>query len=104
MQWILEKTELFEKKFDKLIPKNLQKKVKKQIQKLTENPFKSKPLGFRFFREKKIDKWRIYFLIYEEVIVVYFIDLSDKKLQQKIINEIKEQLQGFKEYIEKKFT
>ncbi|MBT5424122.1 type II toxin-antitoxin system RelE/ParE family toxin [archaeon] len=102
-KWILEQTELFEKKFLKLIPKNLQEEVKNQIKKLTNNPYNSKPLGYKFFREKKIKKWRIYFLIYEDKLVVYFIDISDKKLQQYTIDKIKSDFDFLKEYIENKY-
>jgi hypothetical protein len=63
--WIIEQTEFFEKRFNKLIPDNLKKDIKSQIAKLSENPYNSKPLGYKFFREKKVKKWRIYFLIYE---------------------------------------
>ena len=51
--WILEQTEIFEKRFNKLIPRNLQANVKETIKKLAINPYNSKPLGYSFFREKK---------------------------------------------------
>ena len=103
VEWILEQTTDFEKEFDKLIPKNLQERVKKQILKLKENPFVGKPLGVRFFREKKFDKWRVYFLIYEEKIIVYFVGISNKKLQQHKIDLLRELFKPFKEEIENKF-
>ena len=102
-EWKLEKTEIFDKRFKKLIPKNLQKEVKKQILKLEKNPFVGKPLGYKFFRELKIKKWRIYFLIYQNKLVVYFIDLSDKKLQQETIDEIKGDFKFLKDFIDKKY-
>lgn len=55
--WIFEQTSYFKKNFDKLIPSEIQKQFKKQIKKLlTENPYCGKPLGYNFFREKKIKK------------------------------------------------
>jgi hypothetical protein len=102
--WIIEQTEFFEKRFNKLIPENLKDDVKSQIAKLGENPYNSKPLGYKFFREKKVKKWRIYFLIYENKLVIYFIDISDKKLQQETIDKIKSEFKLFKEHIEKKFS
>lgn len=87
----IEQTELFEKRFNKLIPKNLKEKIKKQILKLSYNPYNSKPLGYKYFREKRIQKWRIYFIIHEEKLIVYFIDISDKKAQQETINKIKKE-------------
>ncbi|MEK6950250.1 MAG: hypothetical protein AABX13_00815 [Nanoarchaeota archaeon] len=38
--------------------------------------------------KKKKDKFRIYYLIYEEIKAVYLVGLSEKKDQQKIINTI----------------
>jgi len=70
---------------------------------LSENPYCGKPLGYKFFREKKIKKWRIYYLIYEEYLVLYFINLSDKILQQTTIDKIKSELNLLKEYIEVKY-
>ena len=103
IKWIIEQTELFENKFQKLIPRNIQPEVKKQILKLAENPFNSKPLGNKFFREKKIKKWRIYFLVYQDKLVICFVDLSDKKTQQKIINEVKLKFKFLKEIINEKY-
>lgn len=95
---------LFDKNFKKLIPKNVQEDFKKQIKKLlSENPFSGKPLGYKFFREKKIKKWRIYYLIYEDYLVLYFINVSDKKLQQSTIDKIKSDLSLLKEYVESKY-
>jgi putative component of toxin-antitoxin plasmid stabilization module len=102
-KWNIEQTEIFEKHFNKEIPKNLQENVKKQILKLQNNPFKGKPLGFKFLREKKIKKWRIYFLIYEDNLVLYFIDVSNKKLQKTTIKKIKEEFNKYKEEITKKY-
>lgn len=104
-KWIFEQTELFEKNFKKIIPKEVQEEFKKQIEKLiTNNPYSSKPLGFKFFREKKVKKWRIYFLIYEKYSVLYFINLSDKKLQNKTIEIIKKELDPLHKYIKEKYS
>ncbi len=103
MTWKIEQTELFEKRFEKLIPDNLKQDVKDRIIKLGENPYNSKPLGYPFFREKKIKKWRIFFLVYQERLVVYFIDISDKKLQQDTINKVKSMFDVFKKSIETKY-
>ena len=56
-----------------------------------------------FLREKKIKKWRIYYLIYDKYLVLYFINVSDKKLQQSTIDKIKSELDLLKEYIESKY-
>lgn len=104
-KWRFEQTEIFEKNFNKLIPKDIQESFKKQIKKLLEeNPYCGKPLGYKFFREKKIKKWRIYYLIYETYLVLYFINLSDKKLQQAVIDRTKSELDLLKEYIESRYN
>jgi hypothetical protein len=104
MKWIFEQTQLFEKNFRKLIPKDIQEGFKKQIKKLlNENPHCGKPLGYKFFREKKIKKWRVYYLIYETYLVLYFINISDKELQQETIDRIKSEFEFLKKYIESKY-
>jgi len=55
---------------------------------LVENPFAGTPLGVKWFREKKFENYRIYFLVFEDKKSVYVVNLSDKKDQQKIINSI----------------
>lgn len=56
---------------------------------LIKNPYVGKPLSYKWFREKKLNGHRIYYLIYEDLKSVYVIALSDKKDQQKTINTIK---------------
>ncbi|MBI3334253.1 hypothetical protein HYZ97_02100 [Candidatus Pacearchaeota archaeon] len=40
----------------------MQNRIEKEISQLEDNPFVGKPLGYKFFREKRVDKFRIYFL------------------------------------------
>lgn len=65
---------------------------------------KGKSLGYSFFREKKIQHKRIYYLIYEELNVILLVAGSDKKTQQKTINTIKNLLPKYKEYVYLNFT
>ena len=102
-KWILEQTEIFEKNFKRLIPNEIQEQFKKQIMKLSENPYSGQPLNCKFLREKKIKKWRIYYSIYDVYLVLYLINVSNKKLQQKVIDKIKSQLGLLKQYIELKY-
>lgn len=81
-------TERFEKQFLKIIPLTLQKRAWGRIRKLCENPYIGKPLGYPFIRELKIEKFRIYFMIYEDEVTILLVDVSDKKEQQKIIDII----------------
>ena len=78
--------------WEKLLPKDYQEQIKKIIRQLKETHNVGKPLGYPFFREKKIGKYRVYFLVYEDVDTVLLITISDKKTQQDTIDKIKENL------------
>ena len=65
-------TQEFDKRFNKL-DKNIQKAIGKEIDQLQVNPFVGKPLSYSFFREKKIKNYRIYYLIYEDIITVFIL-------------------------------
>jgi len=73
---------------------------KKAFSQLETNPFVGKPLGVKWFREKKFENYRIYYIIFEEKRVVYVVNLSTKKDQQKIINSIWFLLNHYKKEIE----
>ena len=83
-------------KFDK----NFQDKVDKIEDQLVENPYVGEPLSVSWFREKRIEKYRIYYLIYEDLRAVFMVAISEKKDQQKVINTIKLLLEFFREEIE----
>ncbi len=78
--------------FDNLLQKLSkadQERIQRIAENLAENPYQGKPLGAKFFREKKVGDKRIYYLIYDEYVIVLLISLSDKKTQQRTIDEIK---------------
>lgn len=83
-------TALFNEDFPKTIPKQYQEDFMRRIRKLRNNPFVGKPLGDRYFRELKLNKFRVYFLIFEKEIIVFVVAVSDKKSQSKTIALIKE--------------
>jgi len=99
MKWRILKTELFEKKFNKL-DRSIQNQIKKIRDQLKENPYVGKSLQVEFLREKKVGKFRIYYLIYKENVIVYMITISEKKDQQKAINTIRLFLEKYREDIE----
>ena len=66
------------------------------IEELKLNPNTGKPLGYPFFREKKMGKYRLYFLVYEDIDTVLLITISDKNAQQETIDKIKSQLDFYK--------
>jgi len=61
-----------------------------------------KPLGCNFLREKKIKGKRIYFLVYEEIVLVLVVALSNKKNQQETIDKIRDFLPEYKNYVYEK--
>lgn len=93
-------SERFDKELIKF-DKNFQDRVDKIEEQLVENPYAGSPLGVAWFREKRYEKYRIYYLIYEDLESVFMVAISEKKDQQKIINTIKLLLDFFREEIEK---
>ena len=87
--------------WEKLLPKDYQEQIQGFIKELKQNYNPGRPLGYPFFREKKMGKYRMYFLIYEDVDTVLLVTISDKKAQQDIIDTIKSQLDYYKELIRK---
>jgi len=100
MKYQIFTTKKFDKHYNKL-DSQLQLKIAKEINSLEENPFSGKPLGYSFFREKKIMNYRIYYLVYEEYIVVFVIAISSKKNQQHAIDKIKSLIPYYRKEIEK---
>ena len=87
--------------WERLLPKDYQEQIQGFIKELKQNYNTGRPLGYPFFREKKMGKYRLYFLIYEDVDTVLLVTISDKKAQQDIIDTIKSQLDYYKELIRK---
>ncbi len=87
--------------WEKLLPKEYQDQITRIISQLKETHDVGKPLGYPFFREKKIGKYRVYFLVYEDVDTVLLITISDKKTQQDTIDKIKENLDYYYNLIRK---
>lgn len=90
--------------FDKEITKQLSLKEQKEVEEfekkhLKENPYVGDPLGYRFFREKRVGVKRIYYLIYDDLQAVLMVGVSDKKMQQETIAEIRNHLDYYHEVI-----
>ncbi len=96
-------TDEFERLFGRL-DNSLQIQIEKEIEQLQINPYRGKPLGYEFFREKKVRNYRIYFLVYEEYVVVFIITLGNKKDQQRAINTVKKLIPVYREEIKKKLN
>lgn len=100
-QYKIFQTPYFQKKFKKLIPTQYHKLIKQQINTLKNHPYQGKPLSYKFIRELKIDKFRIYFAIYKEEVIVLLVTVSEKKFQKELINNIKSKRKELKEIINK---
>jgi len=94
MKFKVYRTNTFEEEFS-LLSKSEQDRVKKFEIKLSENPFVGRPLSYEFFREKKLNGKRIYYLIYEEYIIILMTAISDKKTQQATIEAIRDKLDEY---------
>ena len=93
--------EEFDKDFKKL-DQSVQQQIKNEIDQLEINPYVGKPLGYSFFREKKVQGYRFYYLIYDEYVVVFIVALNDKKDQQSVIDAIRHLIPFYKEEIKRK--
>ena len=98
-EYKLHATEMFEKKFDKLIPADKKEDMRRRIAKLKCFPYSGKPLGYKYFRELKLGKFRVYYEIFEQEIFILLLTISDKKNQQETIDIIKGQREEIREYI-----
>ena len=97
--YIVFRTPVFDRKLDDF-SEDFNRQVDKFEDQLENNPYVGKPLGTKWFREKKIGKYRMYYLIYEDLKATYIITLSGKKDQQKTINTIRHFLDKYKKEIE----
>jgi len=99
--WELKETNEFGDEYQKL-PPDIKDRFETQFSKLRENPYGlGKTLGYPWFRELKNDIFRVYYLIYDQQVIVLFVGVSAKKNQQMVINSIKNNLKMFKEFVEK---
>ncbi len=94
------RSDWYQKKLDRL-DKTERTKVEVFEQRLKLEPFSGKPLGYKFFREKKLNGKRILFLVYEGHNSVFLITITDKKAQQHEIDMIKNNLDIYKSKLER---
>ena len=96
-------TEEFDRDFEKL-DTSIQRMIDGEIKQLEANPHIGKPLGYKFFREKKVRNYRFYYLVYDEYVVVFVVAISSKKDQQKAIDKIRLLMPYYKEEIKRKLN
>lgn len=92
-------TETYDREVRKL-PKEYQLMAERIAKELSFNPYSGRGLGYEFLREKRIKEKRMYFLVYDDIVLVLLIATSGKKDQKATINHIKNHLKEFKKYAE----
>lgn len=91
-------TESFGRKMKKLDIQS-RKRVQKIFLQLKENPYVGNMLQYKFFREKRINEKRLYFLVYDDLSIVLIVAIGGKKTQQETINYIIRNLSDYKKYV-----
>ena len=103
MSVIIRTTYQFEKYFDKL-DKSIRLQIIEKAHQLKMNPYLGTPLGYDFFREKRVMNYRFYYLIYEDISTVLFVAISSKKDQQQVIDRIQILIPFYRDEIKKQIN
>lgn len=98
MPFAVFRAEIFDKKLQGF-PNDFKTWVDKIENQLVENPYVGDPIRVKWFREKKLGKFRVYYVIYEEEKIIYMVGISEKKDQQKVISTLWFLLDQFKDEI-----
>ena len=81
------RTKMFDKRLRKL-PAEFRGWVDKIEEQLMLNPYVGDQLQVPWLREKKLGKFRVYYLIYDDLNAVYMVNISGKKNQQQVIDTV----------------
>ena len=100
MSYAVYTTDVFDKEVEKL-ERDKQERIEKLFLHLKDNPSAGDQLRFKFFREKRIDEKRVYYLVYEDLQLILMVAVSGKKDQKKTINHIVNHFSEFREHAEK---
>ena len=91
---------VFEKEMGK-ISKFEKEKLQKMFLQLKENPYVGDSRRYRFFREKRIEEKRVYYLVYDDLKIVLMVTIGGKKAQEETIDEIIKYFEEYRKYAEK---
>ena len=69
--------------------------------KLGGNPYVGDPIRYKFFREKRINEKRIYYLVYDDLKIVLLVAIGGKKAQQETIDKIVTYFEEYRNYAKK---
>lgn len=100
MSYAVFTTKTFDKEVEKL-DNDKQERIKKLFFHLKDNPYTGDQLRFKFFREKRLDEKRVYYLVYDDLQLILMVATSGKKDQSKTINYIVKHFDEFRIYAEK---
>ena len=78
---------IFDKKLQKM-PYEFYRWVEAIEKQLVVNPYVGDQLQVPWLREKKLGKFRVYYLIYDDLNAVYMVNISGKKNQQQVIDTV----------------
>jgi len=95
-QYKIYHSERFDKELEKF-DQTFKKRVDNIENQLVNNPYSGDSLSVYWFREKRYGKYRIYYIIYDDLDSVIMVAISEKNNQQKIINTIRLSLHLFRE-------
>lgn len=93
------RTDTFKKKYNKL-PKEEQGIIDKFIKETLAVDPRGKPLDVHGIMEKKIKGRRIYYIVYDDYLIVLMVAISGKKDQQDTIDMIRKYLPDFLKLVE----
>lgn len=95
-------TKEFDEDFNKLDGSDKKRVLKIRGQLEKQGSDVGKPLGRPYFREKRFEGKRLYFLVYKEFMIILAIAVSDKKMQQATIDNVIAEIKSYEEYIVKR--
>jgi len=78
---------------------NDQNRFDNLVKQIENNPYVGDSLQIKFFREKRFDGKRVYFIIFEDLKAVLVVAISDKRTQQKTIDFIRNNLNNYRELL-----
>lgn len=98
MVYAVYRIEGFKKEEEKL-SKDDKDRIKKIYEQLKINPYVGDQLQIKYLREKRLTKKRIYYLVFEDSKAVLVVGMSDKKTQQKTIDNILTFINDYRNYL-----
>mgnify|MGYP001560534328 CR=1 FL=1 len=91
-------TEKFDREIEKLSNEE-NKHIENIYRQIEINPYVGDQLQIKVFREKRLKKKRVYYLIFDDLNAILMVGISDKKTQQKEIDFISRNINSFRETV-----